>query len=177
LRVQRDSLDQRLERVEIAVPPALRIDRLNVRHEQASSHTLPRMCCPGRLRSYATRRWSATLDAPELPLGVTALSGVHLAGCSGLGQSGGVPVGFAVVSLVPVVIASYLLRTILVLLFRRSAPRAAAFVDRWWAWAPLAVLLVLLTVTHPLIGLAGVIACYLFLTSSRATGSPFKPRR
>jgi len=84
---------------------------------------------------------------------------------------------FVVLALVPVAIAAYVVRTVLVYGLRHRAPRVAGAVDRWWAWAPLVVVVVALAFVHPLLGLAAVVACYLFLTSSLATGSPFKPRR
>ena len=84
---------------------------------------------------------------------------------------------WVVVALVPVALGCYVVRTILVLGLRRRAPRAAAAVDTWWAWVPLAVVIVALGFVHPLIGVGAATASYLFLTSSLARGSPFRPRR
>ena len=82
-----------------------------------------------------------------------------------------------VVALVPLALACYAVRTVLVVLLRRRAPRAADAVDRWWAWVPLGVVVVALGFVHPLIGIGAAVVAYLFLTSSWAVGSPFKPRR
>jgi hypothetical protein len=53
----------------------------------------------------------------------------------------------------------------------------AAAVDRWWVWAPLVVVLASIAFVQPLLGAAAAIGLAVFLTSSRATGSPFRPRR
>ena len=82
-----------------------------------------------------------------------------------------------VVALVPLALGCYAVRTVLVHALRGRAPRAAAAVDQWWAWVPLVVVIVALAFVHPLIGVAAALAAYLFLTSSWAAGSPFRPRR
>ena len=84
---------------------------------------------------------------------------------------------FGVLALVPVAIAAYAVRTVLVLLLRDRAPRVAAAVDDHWTWAPLLVVLVVLTMVHPLLGLGASAVTVLVLTSSHAVGSPFRPRR
>jgi uncharacterized membrane protein len=82
-----------------------------------------------------------------------------------------------VLAVVPLALGCYVVRTILVYALRRRAPSVAAAVDRWWAWVPLVVVVVALGFVHPLIGIAAAVACYLFMTSSRGRGSPFRPRR
>ena len=84
---------------------------------------------------------------------------------------------FVVLALIPVALASWAIKSVLVAAFRTRAPAAAAFVEQWWTWVPLVVVIVALAVVHPLLGLAAVVAAYLFLTSTHATGSPFRPRR
>ena len=86
-------------------------------------------------------------------------------------------VRFAVLVLVPVVAIAFAVRTLLVLATRTRAPAAAAAVDRWWVWAPLVVVLAAITFVQPLLGAAAAIGLAVFLTSSRAKGSPFRPRR
>ena len=73
--------------------------------------------------------------------------------------------------------AAYLVRTALVLLARHRVPRLRDFVDRWWAWTPLAVVLVAITVAAWPIGLVLIAGTAVALTRSTATGSPFRPRR
>ena len=82
-----------------------------------------------------------------------------------------------VVALVPVIVASYLVKTVLTVLMRRRLPRAAAVVDQTWAWVPLVVVLIVVTVAEPVVGLLATFAMVVFLTSDRAIGSPFRPRR
>jgi hypothetical protein len=86
-------------------------------------------------------------------------------------------VRFAVLVLVPVVAIAFAVRTLLVLATRKRAPGAAAAVDRWWVWVPLVVVLAAITLVQPLLGAAAAIGLAAFLTSSRAKGSPFRPRR
>jgi Na+-driven multidrug efflux pump len=83
---------------------------------------------------------------------------------------------FAVLAL-PLVAAAFVVRSVLSLALRTRAPRAAAAIDRWWVWAPLVVILVAIFVVNPLAGVVATIAMGVFLTSSRAVGSPFRPRR
>jgi hypothetical protein len=56
-----------------------------------------------------------------------------------------------------IIVAAFLLRTVLVLALERVAPGAAACVDRWWVWAPLAVVLIGTTLWVPLLGLAATV--------------------
>ncbi|MCU1486433.1 MAG: hypothetical protein JWN67_3179 [Actinomycetia bacterium] len=76
-----------------------------------------------------------------------------------------------------VTIAAYLVRTVIVLIAKRRLPRASDFVDRWWAWTPLAVVLVAITIAAWPIGLALIVGTGIALGRSTATGSPFRPRR
>jgi hypothetical protein len=78
---------------------------------------------------------------------------------------------------VVVTTAAYLVRTAIVLVARRRAPGIAGFADRWWAWTPLAVVLVAITVAIWPIGVALLAGTAVALTRSTATGSPFRPRR
>ena len=84
--------------------------------------------------------------------------------------------GFAVIAL-PLIAVAFVARTVLVLALRKRAPRAAEAVDRLWVWVPLVVVLAAIFVVNPLAGVAATIALGVFLTSSRAIGSPFRPRR
>jgi len=84
---------------------------------------------------------------------------------------------FVVLALVPIAMASYILRTLLLVLLGGRSPRAATAIDVGWRWLPLVVVLIVVTWAQPLLGVAGVVATALFLTSSRAYGSPFRPRR
>ena len=90
--------------------------------------------------------------------------------------------------IVPIVVIAFLVRTIVVYTMRNRRPNAAAAVDQWWTWAPLAavvaafiVVCIVLIVREPLLGvglavLGGVLA-YFGLFSASSTGSPFRPRR
>ena len=84
---------------------------------------------------------------------------------------------FVILALVPVALTCYLVRTVLYYGLRRRAPGVAAAVDRWWAWVPLLVVIVALGFVHPLLAIVAALGAVVFLTSSRAVGSPFKPRR
>lgn len=90
--------------------------------------------------------------------------------------------------LIPIVVVAFAIRTVLVLTLRKKRPALAASVDRWWAWAPAAVVLVIygalavaLIVTTPVVGIAltilGGALLYFGLFSASSTGSPFRPRR
>ena len=89
---------------------------------------------------------------------------------------------------VPLVVLAYLARAVAILMLRRRRPGAADAVDKWWTWAPLAVVLCLyvaiavtLTVVVPVLGIAvavfGVVVLYLGYFSASSVGSPFRPRR
>ena len=84
---------------------------------------------------------------------------------------------WVILLVIPIAVAAFVVRTVLVLALQRLAPNAAAFVDRWWPWVPLLVVLVLLFLVHPVVGIAATLGSWLFLTSSMAVGSPFRPRR
>jgi hypothetical protein len=88
-----------------------------------------------------------------------------------------VAVRFVVLWLVPIAVASFLVRWLLQATVGRRAPRLAAAADAWLPWAPVLAVVVALTIFHPLVGLAAAVVAYLFLTSSLAVGSPLKPRR
>jgi hypothetical protein len=84
---------------------------------------------------------------------------------------------FVVLAIVPLVVASYLIRTVLIAVFHGRAPRVAAAADRLWAWVPLVVVLLAITFVSPILGVVATVAMAIFLTSNRAIGSPFRPRR
>jgi hypothetical protein len=73
--------------------------------------------------------------------------------------------------------AAYLVRTAVVLLARHRASAVATFTDRWWAWTPLVVVLVAVTLAVWPLGVALTAATVVALTRSTAAGSPFRPRR
>ena len=50
---------------------------------------------------------------------------------------------------IPIVVGAFVLRTVAVLVLRRRHAGAAAWVDRWWTWLPLAVAAALLLVLTP----------------------------
>jgi hypothetical protein len=81
-----------------------------------------------------------------------------------------------VLVLVPVVVAAFLVRTVAVLLVRRRWPQVAAAVERWWLWLPLAAVLIVVTVTNPLIGVLVTVLTVAVLTRASSVGSPFRPR-
>ena len=87
------------------------------------------------------------------------------------------PTRFVILALIPIALASYLLRTLVVVAFRTRAPRVATAADALWAWVPLLVVLVVLAIVNPILGLAASIAVVLFLRSGLGIGSPFRPRR
>lgn len=98
------------------------------------------------------------------------------------------PVPTAALWLIPVTAAAFLVRTIAIAGLRRRHPDAAEAVDRWWVWAPLVVVLVLLIVVLavvtwnvPALGIALTVAfcfaIYRGLFSASSIGSPFRPRR
>jgi hypothetical protein len=79
--------------------------------------------------------------------------------------------------IVPIVAVAFALRTVLVLALARRNPAGAAFVDRWWAWAPFVVVLVVVTVAAPVLGVLLAVGSWFVLTRTSAVGSPFRPRR
>jgi hypothetical protein len=81
-----------------------------------------------------------------------------------------------VLILVPMVAVAFLARTVAVLLVRRRWPKAAAGVERWWLWLPLAAVLIAVTVTSPLVGLLVTVLTAAVLTRASSVGSPFRPR-
>jgi Mn2+/Fe2+ NRAMP family transporter len=88
-----------------------------------------------------------------------------------------VAVRFVVLLLVPVAVVSYVAGRLLVVLCRDRAPRIAAIAEAWSPWLPVLVVLVALAFVHPAIAVVGGAGLAIFLTSSRAIGSPFRPRR
>lgn len=80
-------------------------------------------------------------------------------------------------ALVGVVAAAFAVRVGLVLALRRRHPAAADAVGRWWAWAPLVVVAVAISVVEPLLGIPLSLAMAWWLTRADAIGSPFRPRR
>ena len=82
-----------------------------------------------------------------------------------------------VLSLIPIALASYIVRTLLLTLLGTRAPRAAAVADASWGWVPLVVLVVVVTVASPVLGLVATVAMVLFLRSSYAIGSPLRRGR
>ena len=98
------------------------------------------------------------------------------------------PVRAGALWVLPLFLAAFVLRTVAVFALRRRWPGVADEIDRWWVWAPFAVvlaifvaLLVVVTIAVPILGVAASIATllglyFLFFTSS-SVGSPFRPRR
>jgi len=82
----------------------------------------------------------------------------------------------AVLVLLPLALAAFLLRTVAVLLLRGRWPAAAAAVERWWLWLPLVAVLVVVTVAAPLIGLLVTAVTVAVLVRAPGVGSPFRPR-
>jgi hypothetical protein len=82
----------------------------------------------------------------------------------------------AVLVLLPLVAVAFLARTVAVVLMRRRWPKAAAGVERWWLWLPLAVVLIVLTLANPLIGVPMTALVVVLLTRASSVGSPFRPR-
>ena len=89
---------------------------------------------------------------------------------------------------VPLVALAFAARTVAMLALRKRRPGAAAAVDRWWTWAPFAVVLFLyfgvaiaLIVRVPVLGTAitvfGVVVLYFGYFSASSIGSPFRLRR
>jgi hypothetical protein len=72
---------------------------------------------------------------------------------------------------------AFAVRTVVVVVAKRRLPGLAGFVDRWWAWTPLAVVLVAITIAAWPIGLVLIVGTCIALGRSTATGSPFRPRR
>ena len=94
----------------------------------------------------------------------------------------------AAIWIVPIVVVVFLLRTAAIAMLRERRPDMAEAVDRWWVWAPLAVvvslgLLVLaaIVINAPLLGIALTVLLgailYYALFSDTSIGSPFRPRR
>ena len=82
----------------------------------------------------------------------------------------------AVLVLLPLAFAALLVRTVAVLLLRRRWPAAAGAVERWWLWLPLVAVLVVVTVTEPLLGLLVTAVTVAVLVLAPGVGSPFRPR-
>ena len=89
---------------------------------------------------------------------------------------------------IPLVVLAFLVRAVAILALRKRRPDAADAVDRWWTWAPFAVVLFLyvvvaiaLIVRVPVLGIAitvfGVVVLYFGYFSASSVGSPFRPRR
>ena len=51
------------------------------------------------------------------------------------------------------VVGAFVLRTVLVVILRATAPRYVSLVERWWVWLPLAIILVAVTIWQPIVGL------------------------
>ena len=83
----------------------------------------------------------------------------------------------ALLALVAVVGVAFVVRLGLVLALRRRHPGAADAVERWWAWVPLVVVAVAISVSEPLLGIPLSLAMAWWLTRADAIGSPFRPRR
>ena len=89
---------------------------------------------------------------------------------------------------IPLVVVAFLARTVAIAALRRRRPEAADAIDKWWVWAPFAVVLclyvvvaIVLIVAVPLLGIAvaifGVLVLYFGYFSASSVGSPFRPRR
>ena len=94
----------------------------------------------------------------------------------------------AAIWIVPIVVVAFLVRTTAIALLRQRRPDTAAAIDRWWVWAPLAVVitfglvvLVAAVIHAPLVGIAVTVLLgailYYALFSDTSIGSPFRPRR
>lgn len=92
---------------------------------------------------------------------------------------------------VPLVVIAFAVRTLAVLALRRRRPSVAEQIDRWWVWAPLVTLTlvlvvaaIVLTVADPLLGIGatavaaavGALTFRHFFLSESSIGSPFRPR-
>lgn len=90
--------------------------------------------------------------------------------------------------MLPLVAIAYVARSIAIWALRSRNPAAAESIDKWWVWAPFAVVLslfvvvaVVLILEVPLLGIAvttfGVAVLYFGFFSPSSVGSPFRPRR
>jgi hypothetical protein len=74
-------------------------------------------------------------------------------------------------------LAAFVVRSVVVAVTRRRWPGVAAAADRWWPWAPLAVVCLAVAWWNPLVGLPAVVALVLVLRFADLPGSPWRPRR
>jgi hypothetical protein len=72
---------------------------------------------------------------------------------------------------------AFFARVVIVAITRRRWPSVAVAADRWWAWAPLVVVCLFAIWLLPVAGVVLTVGLVVALTRSRATGSPFRPRR
>jgi hypothetical protein len=90
--------------------------------------------------------------------------------------------------ILPIVVVAFIVRTTAIAMLRKRRPDTADAIDRWWIWAPLAVVvglgllvLVAVVINAPLLGIALTVLLgailYYALFSDTSIGSPFRPRR
>jgi hypothetical protein len=75
------------------------------------------------------------------------------------------------------VAAAFVVRTVLVLALRPVAPQAAAFVDRWWVWAPLAAISVWLVLQEPRFAVPVLVVLAVALVRDERVDLPFRRAR
>jgi hypothetical protein len=68
-------------------------------------------------------------------------------------------------------------RLVLTSVTRRRWPAVAAAVERWWVWVPLAVVAAAAIWVVPVFGAIVTGGMLIALTTGKAVGSPFRPRR
>jgi len=94
----------------------------------------------------------------------------------------------AAIWILPILLIAFLTRTTLIAVLGKRRPEMADAIDRWWVWAPLAVVislgllaLVAIAVNSPVLGVALAVLLgailYYALFSDTSIGSPFRPRR
>ena len=103
-------------------------------------------------------------------------------------QTSRVGVSVALLLIVPLTAAAFLVRTIAIAVLRRRHPNAVDAVNKWWLWGPLVaalpilvVLLAIVTWNVPPLGIAMTIGAgimiYRGLFTASSIGSAFRPRR
>jgi len=94
----------------------------------------------------------------------------------------------AAIWILPILLVAFLTRTMLIAVLKTRRPEVAEAIDRWWVWAPLAVVislgllaLIAIAINAPVLGVALAVLLgailYYSLFSDTSIGSPFRPRR
>ncbi len=79
--------------------------------------------------------------------------------------------------MVAIVAAAFVLRTALVVVLRPASPVAAEFVDRWWVWIPLVVVILGAGYyLHPLVGAVIAITAAVLMLRDPHVGLPRRGR-